>query len=57
MLNVHRIYASILNAHVLLFSADVQMAAPKITEDTLQSYDKLVAALPATPSKFHRIFN
>ena len=55
--SLHRIYASILNEHVKLFNADVQMAAEKITDITLKFYDELVAALPATPSKFHYIFN
>ena len=55
--SLHRIYASILNAHCSMFSADVQMAAEKITDILLKFYDELVAALPATPSKFHYIFN
>ena len=55
--SLHRIYASILNAHGLKFNTDVQMAAQKLTELTLIFYKELVSALPATPSKFHYIFN
>ncbi|XP_076804944.1 dynein axonemal heavy chain 10-like [Clavelina lepadiformis] len=51
------IYDSILKGHTLPFSEEIQASTGKVTACTLELYEKIVAELPPTPSKFHYIFN
>jgi len=56
---LHLIYSSMLMGHVEAhaFTEDVKSVASKLTSVTIRLYRELVQQLPATPSKFHYIFN
>lgn len=51
------IYGSILKTFLSPFPASVLESATRITTMTLKLYDSIIEKLPATPSKFHYIFN
>lgn len=51
------IYGSILKGHLLLFPEDVQAVADVVVQMTLDLFRIATIELPATPSKFHYIFN
>ena len=52
-----RIFSSILEVHMSIFSTEVKDVARKLTPITLKLYNEVVQHLPPTPSKFHYIFN
>ncbi|XP_075221546.1 dynein axonemal heavy chain 10-like [Lycorma delicatula] len=56
---VTHIYQSILEGHVKAnnCNASIQLLAERIVTLTLQVYKAITKELPATPSKFHYIFN
>ena len=51
------IFSSMLKKHMEGFAGPIQAAGEKLTEMTLSLYNKIVASLPPTPSKFHYLFN
>eukprot|EP01135_Chromosphaera_perkinsii_P002697 Nk52_evm65s226 gene=Nk52_evmTU65s226 len=51
------IYSQILERHLKPFSTEIKELIPSLTRMTLTMYEKIIAALPPTPSKFHYIFN
>lgn len=51
------IYGSILKGHLLSFPEDVQAVADIVVQMTLDLFRIATIELPATPSKFHYIFN
>jgi dynein heavy chain len=51
------IFSSIVDARLAPFSDDARGAATKLTSSTLRVYNAVLAGLPATPSKFHYVFN
>ena len=55
--SLNTIYNQILSDGYDRVSKDVAALSPKITSMTLDLYKSIVAALPATPAKFHYIFN
>eukprot|EP00892_Ulva_mutabilis_P000668 jgi/Ulvmu1/10601/UM065_0057.1 len=55
--NLHTIFHSILMGHVAALSKDVREVGSFITEVTLGIYSNLIHKLPATPARFHYIFN
>ena len=55
--NLRTIYTSILNAHVANLSHEIQGAAERLTDVTLDLYNFILEKLPPTPSRFHYIFN
>ncbi|RKO94122.1 dynein heavy chain and region D6 of dynein motor-domain-containing protein [Blyttiomyces helicus] len=52
-----RIYSSIIQGHVSVFSDDIKAAAEKLTPITLNLFSEIFKNLMPTPSKFHYIFN
>lgn len=54
---IQKIYASILEKHVLEFPDEVKGIVEKITSATLNLYFQICEKLPRTPLKFHYIFN
>ncbi|KAH7817501.1 dynein haevy chain 5, inner dynein arm 1 alpha [Monocercomonoides exilis] len=55
--SLKRIYESILNHHFEPFSQEIRQAVPVLVENTLILYFTVTNQLPATPKKFHYIFN
>ena len=55
--NLHTIFHSILIGHVAALSEDVRGISSAITDVTLEVYSHIIEKLPATPSRFHYIFN
>ncbi|XP_047141246.1 dynein axonemal heavy chain 10 isoform X1 [Hydra vulgaris] len=55
--SLKKIYFSILQGHLKPFAKSIQALAELLTNCTLQLYKTIVVELPATPSKFHYIFN
>eukprot|EP00741_Cyanophora_paradoxa_P015322 tig00000194_g14791.t1 len=57
--SLQRIYSLILSKHLEAgtFSGEIKEVGEKLTEVTLKLYFSIVAAMPATPAKFHYIFN
>jgi dynein heavy chain len=51
------IYSSMLSGHVAPFIDSVKAVAAKLTPLTIRLYRELIKVLPATPSKFHYVFN
>jgi dynein heavy chain len=56
-LAMQSIYTSILTAHLTNFNQEVQDAGKSMASATMSLYKELVQSLPATPAKFHYIFN
>ncbi|XP_070572584.1 dynein axonemal heavy chain 10-like isoform X2 [Ptychodera flava] len=55
--SLKHIYESILKGHCQAFSDAIQGIAETIIQCTLDLYNRIIAELPPTPSKFHYIFN
>lgn len=55
--NLHTIFQSILVGHVAALSDDIKTASGLLTGITLDVYAHIIEKLPATPSRFHYIFN
>lgn len=55
--NLHTIFQSILSGHVAALSDDIKTASGTLTGLTLEIYAQIIEKLPATPSRFHYIFN
>lgn len=55
--NLHTIFQSILVGHVAALSDDIKTASGLLTGITLDIYAHIIEKLPATPSRFHYIFN
>ncbi|CAM9556184.1 unnamed protein product [Bubo scandiacus] len=55
--SLNLIYASILKGHTAMFNESISAISDKITVCTLELYKMIIRDLPATPSKFHYIFN
>ncbi|XP_077995609.1 dynein axonemal heavy chain 10-like isoform X2 [Glandiceps talaboti] len=55
--SLKHIYESILKGHTQPFSEPIQNVAEKIIQCTLELYNRILAEMPPTPSKFHYIFN
>lgn len=54
---LRHIYGSILKGHLLLFPENVQAVTDLVVQMTLDLFKIATIELPATPSKFHYIFN
>ncbi|CAG5923192.1 unnamed protein product [Menidia menidia] len=57
MESLHLIYSSIIKGHTRLFEDAIKKVCDKVTFCTLELYNNIIKDLPATPSKFHYIFN
>ncbi|KAA6374679.1 MAG: putative Dynein heavy chain 10, axonemal [Streblomastix strix] len=57
MSSLRRIYESILLHHFEPFDQSIQKSVIKIVEASLYLYSHVTSSLPATPNKFHYIFN
>lgn len=55
--NLHTIFQSILVGHVAALSEDIKGVSSTITDVTLSIYSNIIDKLPATPARFHYIFN
>ncbi|EPY23032.1 hypothetical protein STCU_07926 [Strigomonas culicis] len=55
--SIHTIYAQILADSLKTLPVDAAQLSQTVTDMTLRLYQSLVTALPATPAKFHYIFN
>ena len=55
--NLRTIYAAILKSHTVKLNEDIRGAAENLTDVTLELYNYILEKLPATPSRFHYIFN
>jgi dynein heavy chain len=51
------IYSTILGSHLEPFHDGIKEVGQLLTGATLKLYNSILAALPATPSKFHYLFN
>ena len=55
--SLHHIFNTILSNHVPNFSDDIQHVYKNFTYATIALYTDIMANIPATPSKFHCLFN
>ena len=55
--SLHHIFSTISSNHVCNFRDDIQQVYKSFTDTIVALYTYIVAKLPATPSKFHYLFN